>query len=196
VATHPSFIDRGYSKATAITYEELHAALVHEVARHNAQPKRRTMACRGILSFDQAWEEATASITFRRFAERQRRLLLMVREVVTVNQAGEIAIDAGRGAYGRNRYWCEASAALAGKKVVAHFDPENLHGGAHVYSLDGRYLFEVKHMTAVGFNATEDGREWNKNRARMVKATKKQAEAASRRRQGHRGPSRRGRSAA
>lgn len=180
VATNPSLIDRGYSKATAITSEELHAVIAHEVARHNAQAKRRTAVCRGLLSFDQAWEEATASITFRRFSERQRRLLLMVREVVTVSQTGEIAIDAGRGAFNRNRYWSEAAASLAGKKVVAHFDPEDLHAGVHVYSLDGRYLFETADMTSHAFNDTEGGREWNKNRARMVKATKKSAEAASR----------------
>ncbi|SLN48043.1 Bacteriophage Mu transposase [Pseudoruegeria aquimaris] len=180
VATHPSLIDRGYSKATAIPYEELRAVIEHEVARHNAQTKRRTTACRGILSFDQAWEEATASITFRRFSERQRRLLLMVREVVSVSQTGEIAINAGRGAHAKNRYWTEASAALAGRKVVAHFDPENLHAGIHVYSLDGRYLFEADHMTSTAFNDTEKGREWNKNRARMIKAAKKQAEATTR----------------
>lgn len=180
VATNPTLIDRGYSKATAISSEELHAVIAHEVARHNAQAKRRTAVCRGLLSFDQAWEEATASITFRRFSERQRRLLLMVREVVTVSQTGEIAIDAGRGAYSRNRYWSEAAASLAGKKVVAHFDPEDLHAGIHVYSIDGRYLFETADMTTHAFNDTEGGREWNKNRARMVKATKKSAEAASR----------------
>jgi len=180
VATNPSLIDRGYSKATAISYDELREVIAHEVARHNAQAKRRTTACRGLLSFDQAWEEATASITFRRFAERQRRLLLMVREVVTVNQTGEIAIKAGRGAYSKNRYWHEAAAALAGRKVVAHFDPENLHAGVHVYSLDGRYLFETDFMPSAAFNDTGTGREWAKNRARMVKAVKKQAEATTR----------------
>lgn len=180
VATNPALIDRGYSKATAIPSEELRDVIEHEIARHNAQTKRRTTACRGLLSFDQAWEEATASISFRRFAERQRRLLLMVREVVRVSQNGEIAINAGRGAYAKNRYWCETAAAMSGKQVVAHFDPENLHAGVHVYSLDGRYLFEADHMTAKAFNDTGAGREWGKNRARMIKATKKQAEAASR----------------
>lgn len=180
VATHPSLINRGYSKATAISSDELRDVIEHEIARHNAQAKRRTTACRGLLSFDQAWEEATASITFRRFSERQRRLLLMVREVVTVTRNGEIAINAGRGAHTKNRYWCEAAAALAGRKVVAHFDPENLHAGVHVYSLDGRYLFETDRMTSITFNDSGAGREWGKNRARMIKATKKQAEAATR----------------
>lgn len=180
VATHPRFTDRGYSKATAIGVDELRAVLAEEIARHNAQPKRRTTACRGVLSFDEAWAEAVESIVFRKFSERQRRMLLMVREVVRVDQSGAISLKAGRSALGRNRYWSEAAARCAGQKVVAHFDPDNLSAGIHAYALDGRYLFAADYLPSVAFNSTTDGREWSRHRHRKFKALKKAAEATSR----------------
>lgn len=181
VATNPSLINRGYSKATAITSEELHAVITHEIARHNAQTKRQTRACRGVLSFDQAWEEATASIVFRKFSESQRRLLLMIREPVTIGKRdGVISIKAGKAAGMRNRFWCEASAQMAGRKVVAHMDPENLQAGVHVYSLDGRYLFKSDMIVTKGFNDTTSAGEWGKNRQRLIKSQKASAETAAR----------------
>lgn len=180
VATNPALVGKGFSKATAIDVEELRAVLAQEVERHNAQTKRRTRACRGVLSFDEAWAEATQSVVFRKFSERQRRMLLMVREVVRVDETGMVSIKAGRSTFGRNRYWSEESARMAGKRIVAHFDPDNLHAGVHAYSKGGDYLFAADYVPGVAFDNTNDARELHKFRQQKMKALKKAAEASSR----------------
>ncbi len=180
VATHPAFVDRGFSQKTAIDAEELQAVLDQEIARHNSQKGRQTEACRGLLSFDEAWEEATRSIVFRKFSQRQRNMLLMVREVVRVDQTGMVAIKAGRSTYDRNRYWSEASARLSGKRIVAHFDPDNLHAGIFIYSLAGDYLCQAEHRPSTAFNDTTSSRELKKFREQARKAAGKEAAAISR----------------
>jgi hypothetical protein len=181
VATNPSFVGRGFSKKTAITVEELRAVISHEVARHNAKTKRRNQACGGILSFDQAWEAAITEQAPRVLSERQRRLLLLSREVVRANSRdGHLALKAGMGPHGRNRYWSAQLPDYAGKKLAVHYDPENLHADVHVYGLDGRYLFAAECLPSTGFNNTADGREWGKFKSRAIKAGKAKAAAEER----------------
>lgn len=180
VATHPAFIERGYSRDTAIDADELREVLDQEIARHNAQSGRRTEACRGRLSFDEAWAEATRSIVFRKFTERQRNMLLMVREVVRIDATGMVTIKAGQSTYARNRYWSDASAKLAEQRVVAHFDPDNLHAGVFLYSLAGDYLCEAEYRPGVAFNDTSSARELKKFREQARKAAEKEAKAVSR----------------
>ncbi len=181
VATHPTFIGRGYSTATAIGDDELRAVIAEEVARFNARVKRRTQACRGVLSFDQAWDEAVAQQAPRVLSERQRRLLLMSREVVTADKrSGLVALQAGRGPNGVNRYWCEALAELAGRKVAVHFDPDDLAADVHVYSLTGEYLVSAQRMAGAAFNDTTAAREHAKFKDRLVKARKKASDAETR----------------
>lgn len=181
VASHPRLIGRGYSSATAIPVAELRDVIAEEVARYNARLKRRTQACRGVLSFDQAWEEAVAQQTPRVLSERQRSLLLMSREVVTAHkQSGMVTLEAGRGPHGQNRYWCEALAELAGRKVAVHYDPENLGADVHVYSLAGAYLLTAQRMAGAGFNDTTAAREHGKFKSRLIKARKKASAAETR----------------
>lgn len=181
VATHPSLIGRGYSKATAIDADELREVIAHEVGRHNAKTGRRTQMCGGVLSFDQAWTAAVAERAPRVLSESQRRLLLMSREIVRADRAGVLALKAGSGPGGlRNRYWTEACARLAGRKVAVHFDPKNLHAAVHVYALDGRYLFSADPWEAAGFGDTAKGREYGKFRRQKTKALKKATDAESR----------------
>lgn len=179
VANNPRLNDRGFSKATAIDAEELRAVIAQEVVRFNARKKRRTQACGGVLSFDEAWQQSVAETPPRVLSERQRRLLLMSREVVTADsKSGTITLKAGSGPYGRkNRYWCEHCLNQAGMKLAVHFDPENLRGDVHVYALDGRYLFSAPALPSSAFNNTKDGRAWGKFKRRFVKASKHAADA-------------------
>jgi len=181
VATHPRLINRGYSMATAIPAQELREILAEEVARLNAQEGRRSRVCGGILSFDQAWEKSFGNSLQRRASEAQRRLFLLMPEVVTVNrQNSVIALQVGRGPQGQHRYWCEALARFRGEKVVAYYDPDNLAAEVAIYSLDGRYLTQAQHLPGTGFNDVEAGREWAKNKARFLKAKKKAGAAEKR----------------
>lgn len=175
VATHPSFAGRGFSKATAIPIDELRTVVAEEVARFNAQPRRRTQACRGLLSFDQAWEAGVAQRPPRKLSEAQRRLLLMSREVVSV-KAGAVSIEAGRGRYARNRYWSEQLVQHDGQRLAVLFDPEALSDGAHCYTLDGRYLCQAEHQPTHAFNSTTAARQHGKLRRRVAKSRKAIAE--------------------
>ena len=176
VTNNPRLLNRGYSKATAVSVEEVRDVLAHEVARFNARTERRTAACRGVLSYDQAWEAAAAERPPRVLAESQRRMLLMSRESVRVDRVhGTVWLKAGRSHYDRNRYWCESLARYAGRELIAHFDPEKLSAGIHLYTLDGRYLFAADHMPGRAYDDREAGRHDNKLRQRLIKLNKKAA---------------------
>lgn len=181
VATHPRFIDRGYSAATAILFEEFVEVLAEEVARFNAQEGRRTRVCRGVLSYDQAWDESVAKAPLRRLTESQRRLLLLAREVATVDRrTGVVKIKAGKSRLGTNSYWSETLARFAGDRVCVMYDPDRLSADAAIYTLDGRYLCEAQHRPTAAFDSVEAGREAAKFKRRLVNATKQAADAQTR----------------
>lgn len=69
---------------------------------------------------------------------------------------------------------------LAGRKVAAHYDPDNLHAGAHLYSMEGRYLCFADYMPGAAFNSTDAARETQKFQKRIAKANKAVAENETR----------------
>lgn len=180
VATHPRFHDRGYSQATAIDFAEFCQVLNEEVARFNTQNGRRTRVCGGVRSFDSAWSEAVAQQTPRMLSASQRRLLLLVREVATVDPSGVVKIKAGRSRLGVNSYWSHELPRLAGQRVVVMFDPDRLSADAALYNLDGRYVCDVQHRPTAAFDSVDAGRENAKFKRRLVKATKAGADAQTR----------------
>ena len=181
VATHPAFLKRGYSKATAIPYEEFAKVVAQEVDRFNQQSKRRTAICRGVLSFQEAFEESLQSSVVKQLTEAQRALLLRMPEVTRADQrSGEIRLKAGQGPLGQHRYWSEELTEYKGRQLVAYYDPEELTSPISITTLDGCYVGLAEHRGDAGFDDTQQGREWGKNKARFVKATKKAAEAERR----------------
>lgn len=168
-----------FRKATPVDVAVLREVVAHEVARYNAQEKRRTDACRGRLSFDQAWAEAVAQanehgLPLRRASESQRRMFLMCSEVVTAARSnGEVRIRAGLGPTGHNAYWCEQMPQYAGKKVAVHYDPENLAADAHIYDLSGQYLCAAQNMRRGGLATVDAGRQHSRLRKRLSKLHKK-----------------------
>lgn len=173
VATNPEIRTYGaYSKATAVPFEVFKRVVSLEVARHNAQKGRRNRAAGGVLSLDQAWERADKF--GRLLSDSQRRLLLMCRELVTVQQGVmQIAIKAGRNAHGANRYSAEGLARYAGRQAYVHYDPEALHAGAWLYDLHGRFLMPLQHIPTHAFNSKAAGDEVGKLRQRTRKALKR-----------------------
>lgn len=175
-ATNPKIRDRGYSKATAITSEELREVIAYEVIRHNAQEKRRSPVCGGVLSFDQAYEQSFKSWAPRKATEAQRRLLMLSIEVARASsQNGMVGIKAGRSQFGVNRYWCEALQEYRGHDVAVFFDPDDLTKDVDIYSLDGKFLTTAKHEASAAFTDKDAGQEYNKRTQRIKKLTKKQA---------------------
>jgi hypothetical protein len=181
VATHPKFINRGYSKETSIPIDEFRAVLAEEVVRFNTREKRRTAVCRGVMSFKQAFDESFSRSAVRTLSEAQRRLLLMMPEVVkALSRNGEIALKAGAAGGRRHRYWNERLTEFRGDELVAYYDPENIGETVAVYTLDGRFIVDAERVASGAFNDTATGREHNKEKRRYLKAAKAAAKAASR----------------
>lgn len=180
VANHPSFIDRGFSRETAIPFPEFRAVLDAEVARFNARPGRTGGVCNG-RSFEAVWAEGLVNHPVKRASEALRRRLLLMPEVATANRkTGEITLTIGRGPQGDNRYWCEALSPYAGKKVIAYYDPEHLHEPISVYGLDEQFIAEVPCTAKLGFGDADAKAEWKKNKQRWLKAQKAAAAATVR----------------
>ena len=180
VRAHPRFADRGFSKATAIPVGELRAVLEDEVVRFNARTGRRSGICQG-RSYDEVFAESFVRYPVRKITNTQRSLLLLMQEVVRVHRDdGGIALDAGKGPYGRNRYWNERLPQYEGRDVVVYFDPENLQNDVQVYTLDGNFICEAQWLPGAAFNDVEAAREWNKNKRRYLKAQKETAKAQQR----------------
>jgi hypothetical protein len=76
-----------------------------------------------------------------------------------------------------NRYWSEFLSETAGQRVVARFDPQDLHAGLHIYTGDGRYLGFAECVELVGFDDTEKARERARNVKLLNRGVRMQAEA-------------------
>jgi hypothetical protein len=96
---------------------------------------------------------------------------------VTVQRDGAVALQAGTGPQGKNRYGCDAMLSLVGTKVVVRFDPDRLHECVHIYKPDGRYIGQADCIHAAGFGDTSAGRERQRLRKQQLKAAKQAAEA-------------------
>lgn len=124
----------------AIPIEDFIKVVGEGVIEHNARLGRLSDTARG-SSFDLTFAESYASAPIRKATEEQRRLWLMGQEVLTLHKTH------GRLTLHKNKYWSNWMNEFAGQKVVARFDPEDLHAGVHIYALDGAFL---------GFGACEE----------------------------------------
>ena len=166
-------------KTRAIELAELQAVIAREIAAYNAKPGRRGAMQQG-RSFDEVFNDSYTTATIRRATEAQRRLWLLATEPVRANSRdGAIALDAGRvvGERLANRYWNPELVEYAGRQVVARFDPQRLHQGAHIYTLDGRYLCFAECDRPAAFNDANAGRERNRARNNYLRASKQIAAA-------------------
>lgn len=143
--------------------------LEQEIIAHNARKGRRSPICSG-KSFDEVFKASYETSTISKATPEQRRLWLLAAESVTASrQDGSIT-------FLKNRYYCDELAEYAGSKVVARFDPDNLHGSIHVETMDGAYIGKADCVQAAGFNDSQTAREHNRKRNQWKKAAKKQLE--------------------
>jgi hypothetical protein len=176
VATNQRIRDRGFSKATAISSDELRETIAYEVRRHNSQEKRRSQVCGGVNSFDTAFAESYKTWSPRKAAESQRRLLMLAFESVKANSKnGMVTIQAGKSQFGGNKYWAEGLNEYRGQHVAVFYDPDDLTKEVDVYSLDGKFLMTAAHEAGVGFTDKEAGGEYKKRTQRLVKLEKLKA---------------------
>ncbi len=161
-------------KTRAIPLAQLQEVIAREIAHYNAQTGRRGAIQRG-RSFDNVFVESYQAAAIRRATEAQRRLWLLATEPVrTSTRDGAIALDAGRAHGMANRYWSHELVDYAGRQVAARFDPQRLHEGVHVYSVDGRYICFADCIRAQGFDDQHAAREHNRARRQYSKGVKLQ----------------------
>lgn len=141
-------------------------AVVGQVIRdHNARPDRRTETAFH-RSFDEVFNASYKTAVPRVATEEQQRLWLMAAEPVMAKRTnGELKV------YG-NRFWSEWMLNIAGQRVVARFDPDDLHQPVHVYDLDGRYLGEAPLVERGDFLKKSDAKEHGRKRNQFMKATR------------------------
>lgn len=177
VAKHPAFAgaytgNRPDAKpenygSTAVPLETFRAIAAAGIEAHNRRPGRRTEACHGRLSFEEAFEASYVQAPIGKATPEQLRLaLLAADQVSTDRKSGEIKL------FG-NRYWSPAMSALAGRKVVVRFDPDHLHQSLFVYGLDGRFLAEAGVVEATGFLDAEGARRRARQEGELRKATRR-----------------------
>lgn len=180
IAKHPAF-EGAYTghkvdakpenyASRAIPLEDFRKVVDREVAKHNARPDRRSPVAMG-KSFNEVFNAGYKTAPIRKATEEQRRLWLLRAEGVKANSKnGEITLY-------NSRYWSDWAYRIAGQKVVARFDPDNLYEGVEVYDLDGAYLGALDLMKEGGFRNVEDAKTHNRKRNAFASAARKLAKA-------------------
>lgn len=164
-----------------IEAEEFLAVLAEGIAFWNRQAGRNTEMCRGVLSFDEAFEEHYQQATVRKATPEQRRLLLLPAEAVRISESGTFVMEAGGKVQSRkNRYFSERLLGIKPNKIVVRFDPQNLHQNVLCYTLDGRFICEAICIEKTGFGDTQAAREHKRKRNQFVKSIKEAAKAEKR----------------
>lgn len=155
-----------------VDWETFERIVADDVARLNALPGRRTEACGGTLSFDEAWAREIAETPITRLSAAQLALLLMAAESTAVQRSGAFTLRSGEAiGMGRNRYYHPDLVAKSGQRVVARFDPQRLHDGAQVFDLDGKWLCAARWLPSAGFGDVEAAAEHNRARRAWMRDT-------------------------
>ncbi|MGH7813389.1 MAG: transposase domain-containing protein [Candidatus Binataceae bacterium] len=147
-------------------------ALDEEVVCFNARVGRRTAIAAG-RSFNQVWSESIMAHPPRVATQAQLRLCLLAAEEVRVSDRdGRIRI------FG-NEYGGELADRLAGRKIVARFDPDDLQDTAealHLYEGTGEYLGAIGCLLPAGFNDASAARDIARLRASNLKLRRRELE--------------------
>ena len=160
----------------AVDAEEFLRVLAEGVAMYNAKAGRETEACHGVMSFDQAFEQSYRQATVRKATREQLLVMLLQSEATRVSKHGTIELESGGTIASRsNRYYHPDLAQYAGQKVIARFDPQNLHAAVMVTTLQGLHICEAECLAPVAFGDTQQAREHKRKRTQFVKANKQAA---------------------
>ena len=172
--------------AVAVAWETFLGVVADGVAEYNARPERRMEVAHNGRSIDDVWAEEILSTPVRRLGREQRALLLLACESRQVRPDGTFTLAAGKGTgLPANQYFHESLRALAvhlpaNRKVIARFDPSDLHAGVEVYDLKMRWLCHAECQLPVGFLDTAGAREHARAQRQLLKATKAAAKAHER----------------
>lgn len=149
----------------AVPVETFLKVLAEGIAEHNARQGRLSDTALG-RSFDETFAESYAQAPIRKPTEEQRRLWLMGQHVARLRRDnGQLRL------YG-NYYHSDWMSQRPGVRVVARFDPEDLHSGVHIYDAEGAYLGFAECRQKVGFFDVTGAREAARRKSRIKRAEK------------------------
>jgi len=154
----------------AVSWDEFLRVVADGVAEYNARTGRRSEVAAG-RSLDETFAASYATATIRKATANQLAMMLLASNVRPVGRADGFVTLAG------NRYWSEALCEHAGRRVEIRFDPEAMHDGVHVFTLDGTYLCKADCVAALGWNTTDAMRAAQRREADWRKAHKALANA-------------------
>lgn len=153
----------------AIKASEFLEVLQEGIDEHNARPGRRSATANG-RSFDETFAESYETAPIQKATEAQRRLWLMGQTTAKLHkQNGGLTFQG-------NVYHCDWMSQEAGSKVVARFDPEDLHSGVHIYAMSGEYMGFAECQQKIGFFDLEGARSTARRRRQIAKTEKALAE--------------------
>ena len=110
----------------------------------------------------------------RRLSPSQAAILLLAAEDVLVDRSGCVRLKAGRGSgLPANRYHSSDLVERAGNRVVARFDPADLHAGVRIFDLQGRHICRADCLMPVGFADGAKAGEYQRARRQQRKSTEK-----------------------
>ena len=128
----------------AIPAETFLKVLAEGIAEHNARQGRLSHTAQG-RSFNDTFAESYANAPIRKATGEQRRLWLMGQQVGKLNR------DNGQLRLYNNWYHSDWMSQHPSLKIIARFDPENLHAGVYIYGRDGAFLGFAECRQKVGF---------------------------------------------
>lgn len=147
----------------AIPLDQFLKVVEEGIQEHNLRQGRRSEVAWG-RSFREVFDESYLSSPIRKATEAQRRLWLMgAKGLRGKSNTGELTFQG-------NQYWAPWMHELAGKRVIARFDPADLWDGLHVYSMENAYLGHAPAREKGGFLSIDDARRTNRDRAAFIKA--------------------------
>lgn len=149
-------------RSKAIDLEYFLKVLAEGIEEHNLRQGRRSEVAFG-RSFAEVFDESYTKHPVRRATEAQRRLWLLGAKGVSVSRTGSIMFEG-------NEFYADWMHEIAGRKIVARFDPEDFWGGLHIYETAGGYLGHAPVRQKTGFKNSAEGRAHNRARKGWMKA--------------------------
>jgi putative transposase len=147
----------------AVPVDKFLEVLAEGIAEHNAREGRLSPTARG-RSFDATFAKSYEAAPVRKATDEQRSLWMMGQH------EGRLARDSGQFRLHGNFYHSDWMSQRAGEKVIARFNPEDLHQGLHIYDLQGAFLGFAECRQKVGFFDLSGAREEARRKRRLKKA--------------------------
>ncbi|MEL7098256.1 MAG: transposase domain-containing protein [Pseudomonadota bacterium] len=152
-------------RSRAIPIDTFLDVVAEGIEEHNARDGRLTDTAKG-RSFDTTFADSYRSTPIRKPTEEHRRLWMMGQHVGKLHQHN------GSLKFQDNVYHGSWMSQHPGLKVVARFNPDDLHAGVFIYSLDGAFMGFAECQQKIGFHDLTSGRTLARQKAAIKRAEK------------------------